>query len=363
MAFTGLDISLSQCRKETATIELRFEYDGWNLIGTLNSELSTLNSFARGLDLSGSFQGAGGIGGLLWVNNGSASTHFVSYDGNGNVTALVNAADGSESARYEYGPFGEVIRASGPAVGSMVSVNPFRFSTKYQDDETDLLYYGYRYYSASTGRWLSRDPIGEKGGLNLYGFLNSDPIGNSDVLGRSLLSLQLFVEWLIGGNGYSPNPNQNNRFLEWSNFDSDGAEEASLTQRWILQNRPNFRPLCRLLKPGQTRSFDFSGSPAESSSFNSGEPWISEYQTKAGVTPVHRKIVVTMDSSCCCDYQLTLQLWATDTADFNPGDSFGPWGIIKDDWFVWISNHTPLGFDYREGAVKDSLVSFRDCPK
>jgi RHS repeat-associated protein len=55
----------------------------------------------------------------------------------------------------EYGPFGEVIRATGP----MAKLNPFRFSTKYQDDETDLVMYPYRPYNASTGRWLSRDPI------------------------------------------------------------------------------------------------------------------------------------------------------------------------------------------------------------
>jgi RHS repeat-associated protein len=142
-------------------------YDGWNLIGTLNSQLSTLDPFVLStlnLQLSTPFQPA---------------THLVSYDGNGNVTALVNAADGSESARYEYGPFGEVIRASGPACGT----NPFRFSTKYQDDETDLLYYGYRYYSASTGRWLSRDPIAEKGGANIYAFCWNSPVGKVDVLG------------------------------------------------------------------------------------------------------------------------------------------------------------------------------------
>jgi len=46
----------------------------------------------------------------------------------------------------------------------MAKANPFRFSTKYQNDETDLLYYGYLYYNASTGRWLSRDPIEENGG-------------------------------------------------------------------------------------------------------------------------------------------------------------------------------------------------------
>jgi hypothetical protein len=45
----------------------------------------------------------------------------------------------------------------------MAKVNPIRFSTKYQDDESDLLYYGYRYYKASTGTWVSRDPLGERG--------------------------------------------------------------------------------------------------------------------------------------------------------------------------------------------------------
>lgn len=38
-----------------------------------------------------------------------------------------------------------------------------RFSTKYQDDESDLLYYGHRFYKASTGDWLSRDPVDELG--------------------------------------------------------------------------------------------------------------------------------------------------------------------------------------------------------
>jgi RHS repeat-associated protein len=62
----------------------------------------------------------------------------------------------SQSSRTCFeGPFGELLRATGP----MAMANPFRFSTKYQDGETDLLYYGYRYYNASTGRWNSRDPL------------------------------------------------------------------------------------------------------------------------------------------------------------------------------------------------------------
>jgi RHS repeat-associated protein len=66
----------------------------------------------------------------------------------------------------------------------MARANPFRFSTKYQDDETDLLYYGRRYYSASTGRWLSRDPSGERGGYNLLAFVMNAPLGYVDSDGR-----------------------------------------------------------------------------------------------------------------------------------------------------------------------------------
>ena len=156
-----------------------FLYDGWNPVAILNSSFNILNSFMWGTDLSGSAQGAGGVGGLLAENLAGNGVQFVAYDGNGNVAALVSAATGSVSAQYEYGPFGEVIRATGP----MAKLNPFMFSTKFYDWETGLYYYGYRYYNPSTGRWPSRDPIGERGGLNLYGFVNESPIGFVHLLG------------------------------------------------------------------------------------------------------------------------------------------------------------------------------------
>jgi RHS repeat-associated protein len=134
-------------------------------------------NFLWGTDASGTLQGAGGVGGLLAVTDSSGS-HFAGYDGNGNVTLLVKATDRSVTAQYEYGPFGELLSSS----GSMATANPFRFSTKYQDDETGLLYYGYRYYNPNTGRWLSRDPIAERGGLNLYLFLSNDPLNRADFL-------------------------------------------------------------------------------------------------------------------------------------------------------------------------------------
>lgn len=59
----------------------------------------------------------------------------------------------------------------------------FGFSTKYTDEETGLCYYGYRYYDPEQGRWLNRDPIGESGGMSLYGFVGNDGLNQWDNLG------------------------------------------------------------------------------------------------------------------------------------------------------------------------------------
>jgi len=175
-----------------------FLYDGWNLVTEMGTGNSLLRNYTWGNDLSGSQQGAGGVGGLLEVtyDGTSATTNaFVAYDGNGNVGALANAGDGTLLANYEYGPFGEAIRSTGPLAKS----NPIRFSTKYQDDESDLVYYDCRYYKALTGTWPSRDPAGELGfellqtgnirgdtsGANPYAFVGNNPISAIDLLGLS----------------------------------------------------------------------------------------------------------------------------------------------------------------------------------
>lgn len=152
----------------------RFVYDGWNLIAILDATNGLVCSFTWGLDASGTMQGAGGVGGLLslTVHQGTnAGTYFYCFDGNHNVAALVAAGDGSTAAQYEYGAFGELIRATGP----LGLLNPFLFSTKFFDWETGFYYYGYRYYDPSTGRWLARDSLDEVGGLNLYGFAANSP--------------------------------------------------------------------------------------------------------------------------------------------------------------------------------------------
>ena len=163
---------------DVVTEDLKFVSDGWRHIAELNAADNALvRSYVWGLDLSGTETGAGGVGGLLMLKSAANGTHFCAYDGNGNVAALVKATDGTVSANYEYGPFGEAVRVTGP----LANENPFRFSTKRHNDPTDIDLYEHR--PLRDGRWLSRDPLGEGGGINIYGFVLNSPTGNVDPLG------------------------------------------------------------------------------------------------------------------------------------------------------------------------------------
>jgi RHS repeat-associated protein len=149
----------------------------------------TVTRHTWGEDLSGSLQGAGGIGGLLRsttaevTTNGKQNTeheHTFSYDSNGNVILLTNAK-AQETARYSYDAFGKTLTATGSAADQ----NRYRFSTKPVEEDSSLMYYGYRWYDPITGRWPSRDPIEERGGVNIYSAVSNEMINQTDLLGQT----------------------------------------------------------------------------------------------------------------------------------------------------------------------------------
>ena len=127
----------------------------------------------------------------IWEKSplGKKAASDVPVDGNGNVRALVqaNAANPSVSGiveRYAYDGFGRELAGNTPAASS---VNTFRFSTKQADPETDMNYYGYRYYDSNNGRWINRDPIAEQGGLNLYGMVKNNTLIAIDLNGLTAI--------------------------------------------------------------------------------------------------------------------------------------------------------------------------------
>lgn len=215
----------------------KFIYDGWNLIAELDAENTLLRSYTWGLDLSGSEQGAGGVGGLVTVNL-VTNVHFAAFDGNGNVMTLLDVTNELASAEYAYDPFGRPIRGEGPVARS----NPFRFSTKYTDHNTDLIYYGLRWYNHAVGRWLSRDPAGEhNGGPALYSLAHNDAIDRIDVLGlwHRAAHRAMVKDWL--GNKYSKIlwyccPLDVAGFIMAGSDEVDGTLDDSLL--WSLADKP-----------------------------------------------------------------------------------------------------------------------------
>ena len=165
-----------------------YAWDGWTLAAELAGDGSPVRRYlwntARGHKSLAAVR--------LGTGTGAASppAQFAIVDGNDNVMRLVNGATpaGATAAEvtavYEYGPFGEPLRVTGPAADA----NPVRFSSETVDAASGFYYYGYRYYNPDTGRWISRDPIAELGGASLYLFCGNTPIALYDSLGLDWLN-------------------------------------------------------------------------------------------------------------------------------------------------------------------------------
>jgi RHS repeat-associated protein len=167
------------------TNEVHSIYDGNLVIQERDANNLPVASYTRGLDLNGTLQGAGGIGGLLArtdnsrLNTGDPLAEaYYHADGNGNITCLVYTNQ-DVAARYSYDAFGNTLSASGP----LAAANLYQFSSKELHPTSGLSYYLYRFYDPGLQRWLNRDPIGGPGGFNLYTIVRNDPVLFFDYLG------------------------------------------------------------------------------------------------------------------------------------------------------------------------------------
>ena len=206
VATMSYDTQGRRVKKVAADGTHRYFYDGWLLvyehITRFDNTISEIE-YVWGKDLSGTLHGAAGVGGLLYltISNAQPSTFNLStfqrsrgtrdsstpqlyipyYDAYGNILGYRDA-QGNVVASYTYDAFGNTISQSGP----MSDFFLHRFSTKYYDSETGLYYYGYCYYSPSLMRWLTRDPIEEAGGVNLYAMCGNNAVAQIDSLGEAV---------------------------------------------------------------------------------------------------------------------------------------------------------------------------------
>ena len=168
----------------------QYLYDGWRVIQERDGGNLPQVSYTRGNDLSGSLEGAGGIGGLLARSSGYSAGNWTSHayyhaDGNGNITCLIDANQ-SVVASYRYDPFGNTLSQS----GTLADANVYRFSSKEIHTNSGMYYYGYRFYDPSLQRWINRDPLGERGSKNLHRFVANSPANRLDFWGLQGVAIE-----------------------------------------------------------------------------------------------------------------------------------------------------------------------------
>lgn len=147
-----------------------FAYDGDNLIEEANSSGGVVARYTQTQNIDEP---------LAMIR--SSATSYYQADGLGSVTSLSNGA-GALAQTYTFDSFGKQTASSGSLV------NPFQYTGREFDTETNLYYNRARYYDPSVGRFLSEDPITFNGGINFYTYSGNSPTNYTDPYGESVRS-------------------------------------------------------------------------------------------------------------------------------------------------------------------------------
>lgn len=123
-------------------------------------------------------------------------------DHRGSITCLVDTETAEIVESYQYSAFGEeqIYNAKNEQVPLSPSANPWRFSSKYREDETQLIFFGKRFYDPKNGRWLTPDPL-RADSPNFYTYVNNNPLNHVDLYGLFSLKTAFqkyanFTQWL-----------------------------------------------------------------------------------------------------------------------------------------------------------------------
>lgn len=173
------------CHSSLATNEECFVYSGNQVVADLDASGNILRTYTWGP----------GIDNLLSMTIHNTSdltpkTYYPLKDHLNSVLAFTDAS-GSIVESYEYDAYGKVLDvkdASGNSIANHQSSigNRYLWQGREYDFQTGLYYFRARWYSPEIGRWLSKDPIGISGGLNLYAAFGNNPVNFVDPLGESI---------------------------------------------------------------------------------------------------------------------------------------------------------------------------------
>ena len=190
-------------KKSDNSLIAKFSYDGLTRRTTLTDSANVVNHFYYNADWRAVEERIDASANPSNVHYWGAQNRWElirrDRDTNGNGTldetlyCLRDAMDplaivdvsGAVQERFQYTTFGEVaFLAADYSVRNASDFDwEFLFHGEFRDKETGYYNYGFRYYLPELGRWMSRDPIEENGGVNLFGFVSNSPNSSFDILG------------------------------------------------------------------------------------------------------------------------------------------------------------------------------------
>jgi RHS repeat-associated protein len=148
--------------KTINSVSTSYLYDGNNAVQELQGPTPVANMLNGGLD-------------QIYARTDGDGVRTLLSDGLGSTLALLDST-GMAMTQYTYEPFGNT------STSGVSSSNPGQYTGR-ENDGTGLYFYRGRYYSPSLQRFISEDPIGIAGGINLYGYVGNNPIIYTDPFG------------------------------------------------------------------------------------------------------------------------------------------------------------------------------------